>query len=1274
MIGKINNLIVKGKLREALRATDQAIKENGSFYLFHDKKAEILIGLEDCEGAVRSLRKAIELRPDLEYLKARLEVLKPKNFRTEIGPPPVMMGQEAPRRFCGIYERYPDKTGGRKLEGGTRLTTRRCASTVGYPLVTIVTVVFNNPQSLSACIESVLIQDYPNIEYIIIDGGSDDPTLNVLRKYEDQIDYFLSEPDVGIYSAMNKGIKLSSGEYICLLNSDDSYDPTFVSKSVALALEKSSMLVFTDYVHGTEPVVCREVNSGLFFGHLNINHGTFLVKRSCYDLIGPYSEDYKIISDAVWMRSALKKNVRFDQVHEPLLFFSADGLSSGGTAQRRELFISEVANSYRMQFGHLSSKDAEEIYLFRFNATRLRRVLEIVNGYPENTGFKDALANYVEHCFRDRPNFRLSIGHSKDLFPLFLEACETLMIAKSSVRMETRHGCFSDFIRTIDERILLRKKKARRTILHFITVFSAPSETFVYDLLLRLEEKTEFDNFVLYEHELLPESRPFAKKYRVPWEGMEPEIRDTLYRYLIEGLSPDLIIGHFALNSWKIAERIRPLGLSVPILSMTHGIDVFSLAAEGAYRNFVLNDLARREDTRFTSVSEFLKDKLIGFGVPAEKVDLVSNTINSRFFKNRKTVGFRSDGDPVKIVAIGRMIDWKGHSDLIQAISIVKSRSPVDVSLTLVYANGDQLLADIEDQVSDLQLSDSVQLIPFVDFSETPDFLSSFDLFVHPSTYSKDDLERTETFGMAVLEAIAAGLPVVVTDAGGVPEVVGLENRFARVVRNGDFNALAIGILETINDPLSFADNLGYAEQRLETFSERRQIVGLTRSIYKTRGVRIRAAMFSTSNRQGAGYAAYRIHRGLMTSELVTSKFHTTNREVESEPGVRFVPHPTMKPECWGALQNSSISKPNLTIFTINHPTILNSRLAEMVADFDVISIHWTARFLSIENIAYLTSLDKPVVMTIRDMFPITGGCHFFHGCENWLTNCEDCPQLVDHWDNYPAKALQAKRDNYNFKNLTLVALSEHTAAILRRAPYFKDCRIEVIPNSIETDIFRPYDQRESREALGLPIDRKIVAYVPSYSSEIKGYREAVESLALLEALEPGLDPLVLLIGNKTPATDDIHFEKHVLGYVHDNEMLAKAYSAADVVIVPSLEETFSNTTAEAISCGTPVVGFRTGAIPEMVTDGQTGFCLEVGDVLGFAEGILASLSDPSMSAKCRDYAQENLKFELQARAYEELFLELLGNRDLTHPAAVNRKWYSFPKLSTTTFKLSTDS
>ncbi len=368
---------------------------------------------------------------------------------------------------------------------------------------------------------------------------------------------------------------------------------------------------------------------------------------------------------------------------------------------------------------------------------------------------------------------------------------------------------------------------------------------------------------------------------------------------------------------------------------------------------------------------------------------------------------------------------------------------------------------------------------------------------------------------------------------------------------------------------------------------------------------------------------------------------------------------------------------------TLYSPSIsgLDKKHLNFIDKFNIINLHWVVDMLSVETIAYLSHLDKPIVITIRDMNPLTGGCHYFHGCEKWKTDCMNCPQLINTYDNYPAKILKAKKKYFNFKNITIVALSNHSKKIIEQSIY-KDCRIEIIPNSIETDIFTPLNKKETKIKLNLPLNKKIIFFVPSYNSTVKGMKELTETLNILKDKKD--DYHLLIAGNGDINFNNNYFNITRLGYISSNEKLALAYSTADITIVPSLEETFSNTTAESLSCATPVVGFKVGGIPDMIEDGYNGYTVELGDIEGLADSINKILEGKDLSDNCRKYAEDNLRLDIQAKRYKELYEDLLKTppqgiekaKDIpeifseTSPALISlllelqKNLYSFIKLS----------
>ena len=163
----------------------------------------------------------------------------------------------------------------------------------------------------------------------------------------------------------------------------------------------------------------------------------------------------------------------------------------------------------------------------------------------------------------------------------------------------------------------------------------------------------------------------------------------------------------------------------------------------------------------------------------------------SNYFKKNRTLN---------LLNIGRLIDWKGHLYLLEGLKYFRDNCYKDVHLTIVYGKGEDYYKQTVAEIEKLNLAAQVSLISFVDFSKQPEFFQSFDVYIQSSTYSKDKLKKSETFGVAVLEAIAAGLPVISSDAGGLPEVIGDQNKFAKIVPHGDGIAIGRALQEFFED------------------------------------------------------------------------------------------------------------------------------------------------------------------------------------------------------------------------------------------------------------------------------------------------------------------------------------------------------------------------------------------------------------------------------------------------------------------------------------------
>lgn len=207
--------------------------------------------------------------------------------------------------------------------------------------ISIITVSYNSAATIRDTIESVLSQSYNDIEYIVVDGASKDSTLAIVNDYSDKIAKIVSEPDKGIYDAMNKGIALATGDVIGILNSDDFFETSDVIDSVVKAFASSpeSQLVFGDIVFVNADdlnTVTRFYSAGHFrpwklrFGWMPPHPATF-VRAEAYKIIGPYSVEYKISADyEMFVRLLLVHAFKFSRLEKVLVRMRAGGVSTSG--------------------------------------------------------------------------------------------------------------------------------------------------------------------------------------------------------------------------------------------------------------------------------------------------------------------------------------------------------------------------------------------------------------------------------------------------------------------------------------------------------------------------------------------------------------------------------------------------------------------------------------------------------------------------------------------------------------------------------------------------------------------------------------------------------------------------------------------------------------------------------------------------------------------------------------------------------------------------------
>ena len=222
--------------------------------------------------------------------------------------------------------------------------------------ISIITVTFNSAKTIEGTIESVLSQKCPNIEYIIIDGGSTDGTVQIIERYQKRISKWISEKDHGMYDAMNKGISMATGDVVGILNSDDVYmNAHVVSDLMTLMQAKKAQVVFADLIlvdQNDDNKILRYYDSGRFhpnkfqYGWMPA-HPTVFVKRELYDAVGPFSTTYQIAADyEMLIRILAIQRARYAYLPKPVVRMRSGGVSTAGLS-RNWILNKEIVRACR---------------------------------------------------------------------------------------------------------------------------------------------------------------------------------------------------------------------------------------------------------------------------------------------------------------------------------------------------------------------------------------------------------------------------------------------------------------------------------------------------------------------------------------------------------------------------------------------------------------------------------------------------------------------------------------------------------------------------------------------------------------------------------------------------------------------------------------------------------------------------------------------------------------------------------------------------------------
>lgn len=320
------------------------------------------------------------------------------------------------------------------------------------------------------------------------------------------------------------------------------------------------------------------------------------------------------------------------------------------------------------------------------------------------------------------------------------------------------------------------------------------------------------------------------------------------------------------------------------------------------------------------------------------------------------------------------------------------------------------------------------------------------------------------------------------------------------------------------------------------------------------------------------------------------------------------------------------------------------------VKEADILHLHWVNHaFLRPKDLAKLEKLKKPIVWTFHDSNAFTGGCHVRYTCTHFEQSCGHCPVLKHpQAEDQSNHIWQAKKEAYSGLNIEVIAPSQWMAQSAQRSSLFAQSPIHVVPNTLNTQVFRPLDKTMARKKLGLNTEAFLIlsGFMPSENDRHKGADLLVEALQIFGQHHAA--ELVVFGNRRSGDLPNFELKTTYLGTIAEEEKLALCYAAADVFVTPSIEDNLPNTVLESLACATPVVAFTTGGIPDMVLHHKNGYLAQAQSPKLLAEGLAWVFEHPSpneLGLAARESVLANFSESVVAQKHIELYQSILKSR-----------------------------
>ncbi len=326
-----------------------------------------------------------------------------------------------------------------------------------------------------------------------------------------------------------------------------------------------------------------------------------------------------------------------------------------------------------------------------------------------------------------------------------------------------------------------------------------------------------------------------------------------------------------------------------------------------------------------------------------------------------------------------------------------------------------------------------------------------------------------------------------------------------------------------------------------------------------------------------------------------------------------------------------------------------------LVREADVLHLHWINQgFFSLTDLRKLIQTGKPIVWTLHDTWAFTGGCHYPGSCGGFTSTCGQCPLIKSPGPNDISARQHAKKERiYENAAVTFVGCSKWMQEMAEKSSLLrKDLNhsAKQVFNPIDTNLFQPASRATIRKELGLPGDKKLLLFgAANVTDPRKGTHLLQKALKGLFSRDPSLRDHLELVAfgkNVNLLAEKSLFKLHSFDVVSGEQAMAKLYQACDMFVLPSMQDNLPNTVVESLACGTPVVAFDIGGVPEMITHQQSGFLASPGKVNDLAQGIRFTMEHSAqLGENARKFAEIHFAPGAIARQYEEIYRSVLKEK-----------------------------